>query len=48
MGSPGQGQFMKQTYVSSTKMDGNGRPIQERYQNKVAGAIGSGNKVIEK
>ena len=44
----GNGHFVKQTFVSSTKLDQNGRPIQEKYQNKVAGAIGNGNKVIER
>lgn len=34
--------------MSSTKLDENGRPIQERYQNKVAGAIGNGNRVVER
>lgn len=47
-GSGGNGHFVQQTFVSSTKMDANGRPIQEKYQNKVAGAIGNGNKVIER
>ena len=46
--SGGKGHFVQQTFVSSTKMDGNGRPIQERYQNKVAGAIGNGNRVVER
>jgi hypothetical protein len=44
----GNGHFVQQTFVSSTKLDANGRPVQEKYQNKVAGAIGNGNKVIER
>jgi hypothetical protein len=47
-GGNGKGHFVQQTFVSSTKLDQNGRPIQEKYQNKVAGAIGNGNKVIER
>lgn len=47
-GGGGKGHFVQQTFVSSTKLDPNGRPIQEKYQNKVAGAIGNGNKVIER
>jgi hypothetical protein len=47
-GGNGKGNFVQQTFVSSTKLDQNGRPIQEKYQNKVAGAIGNGNKVIER
>ena len=47
-GGNDKGHFVQQTFVSSTKLDQNGRPIQEKYQNKVAGAIGNGNKVIER
>jgi len=47
-GGPGKGHFVQQTFVSSTKLDSNGRPIQEKYQNRVAGAIGNGNKVVER
>ena len=47
-GHGGNGHFVQQTFVSSTKLDANGRPVQEKYQNKVAGAIGNGNKVIER
>ncbi|CDW73116.1 UNKNOWN [Stylonychia lemnae] len=48
IGDGGQSHFVKQTYVSSTKLDQNGRPIQEKYQNKVAGTMGNGNKVVER
>lgn len=48
LGGAGNGHFVQQTFVSSTKMDRDGRPVQESYQNKVAGAIGNGNRVIER
>eukprot|EP00347_Sterkiella_histriomuscorum_P010066 403338814 len=44
----GQGQFVSQSYVSSTVLGPDGRPIQQKYGQKVAGAIGNGNKVIER
>jgi len=34
----GQSRFVKQTFMSQTKVDANGRPIQEKYQNRVTGA----------
>ena len=30
-GGNGKGHFVQQTFVSSTKLDQNGRPIQEKY-----------------
>ena len=40
MGGPGgQGHFVQQTFVSSTKLDAAGRPIQEKYQQYVVGNI---------
>ncbi|CDW71639.1 UNKNOWN [Stylonychia lemnae] len=46
--NPGVGHFVSQSYVSQTKFDNNGRPIQEKYQNRVAGALGNGNRIIER
>jgi hypothetical protein len=39
-GSGGSGKFMKQTYVSSTKMGADGRPMKESYQTKAKGVYG--------
>jgi hypothetical protein len=44
----GNGHFVQQTFVSSTKQGIDGRPVKETYQNKVVGAVGQGNRVIER
>ena len=48
-GAGGQGHFVQQTYMSSTKLDANGKPVSEKFQSKAQGAIGrDGNKMMEK
>lgn len=48
-GMGGGGHFVKQTFVSSTKMGPDGRPISEKYQTKAQGAFGSdGNRIAER
>jgi hypothetical protein len=44
----GQGQFIKQTYKKQTTIDKNGRPVDEVYQTKAHGAIGNGNRVVDR
>ena len=45
-GGPGNGKFMKQSFVQSTKIGPDGKPMHERYQTKAHGAMGPGGKKI--
>lgn len=47
-GELGQGHFIKQTYKKQTTLDKNGRPVDEVYQTKAHGAIGNGNRVVDR
>ena len=47
-GSLGKGQFMMQSTKIQTKMDKNGRPVNEVYQTKAHGANGGGNRIVDR
>ena len=44
----GQGQFMKQTVHTQMKIGKDGKPIKETYQTKAHGAIGGGNRLVDR
>lgn len=44
----GHGQFVQHTFKKQTTMDANGRPVNQVYQTKAHGAIGKGNRVVDR
>ena len=47
-GQLGKGQFMQQSIKKQTKLDQNGKQVSEVYQTKAHGAVGGGNRIVDR